>query len=403
VIAADIARKRICVMRGFRDSRAGIEFCILSLATFLCFTTVSQTALLAVVMQDHSMSLPQIGIVLAVYGAAVILFMLIGAPLAERIGNLPTLRLGMALLFVGHVSYQWTIGDFSAAILSRCVQGAGYGFFLPSAMTFAKSKLTKDRFVYLFGIYASMVPLPNAIGPPLAAAYLNLFGEHFFFIVGALPALIAAGLTLWLGEERPQIGGPAPLPLLQTALLPALRQPLIAILVVGALYGLIPSYMAALLKQKSVPIGFFFTSFTVVLFGARFVLIGWIEAWSRRRLLALGMGTMAAAYITIAYTASPVPVALAGISFGLGYSVAYPALSVWVAEQFEPAQRTTPIALFNTVFSLGILLTPWLGSWIIARLGYQGLLLALSVSGLLLAAGLLLATKAERPLARDTR
>lgn len=390
-------------MRGFPDRRAGIEFCILSVATFLCFTTVSQTALLAVVMQNHGMSLARIGTVLGVYGAAVIVFMLAGAPLASRIGNLHTLRLGIVLLLLGHLSYQWSISNFPAAIVSRCVQGAGYGFFMPAAMTFAKSKLTKERFVYFFGIYASMVPLPNAIGPPLAAAYLNLFGEHLFFIVGALPALVAAGLVVWLREERQAAGGPAPLPLLRTALLPALRQPLLAILVVGAIYGLIPSYMAALLTEKSVPIGFFFTSFTIVLFGARFVLIGWLEAWSRQRLLALGLGAMAVAYVVIAWTAGAVPIMLAGVAFGLGYSVAYPVLSVWVAEQFDPAQRTTPIALFNTVFSLGILLTPWLGSLAIAQFGYQGLLLALSSGGLLAATAMAIAAKVERPLAAQNR
>jgi MFS family permease len=383
-------------MRGFRDRRAAVEFCILSLATFLCFTTVQQTGLLAVVMQNHGMPLPQIGIVLGVYGAAVVFFMLAGAPLAARIGNLQALRLGLALLVAGHMSYQWTIGDFPAAILSRCVQGAGYGFFFPAAMTFAKNKLTKDRFVYLFGIYSSMVSLPNGIGPPVAEAYLHHFGEHLFFIVGALPGLIAVGVTLWLREEGRMAGGDAALPLLQTAILPTLRQPLVAILVVGAIYGLIPSYMAALLGHKSIPIGFFFTSFTVVFFGSRFVLIGWIEALPHRRLVAAGTMAMAAAYVVIAWATGAMPVTLAGVLFGLGYSVAYPVLSVWVAEQFAPAQRTTPVVLFNTVFSFGILLTPWLGSWVIARLDYQGLLLALATAGLVLAAGMLLAGKAKQ-------
>jgi MFS family permease len=388
-------------MRGFRDRRAGREFSILALATFLCFSTVSQTALLAVVMQNRGLTLAQIGTVLAAYGAAVIPFMLAGAPLAERTGNLRTLRLGMALLVAGQVTYCWTIGDFEAAILSRCMQGAGYGLFLPAAMTFAKSKLGNERFVYLFGIYASMVPLPNAIGPPLAEAYWHAFGEHLFFVVGALPGIVAVGLTFWLREEPAATAERAPLPLLHTALLPALRQPLLAILVVGAIYGLIPSYMAALLTAKSTPIGFFFTSFTIVLFGSRFLLISWLEAWPRRRLLALGSAAMALAYIVIAYAAGALPVLLAGVLFGLGYSVAYPALSVWVAEQFDPARRTTPIALFNTAFSLGILLTPWLGALVIARLGYEGLLLVLALAGLALATSLLLAAKPARSLAPD--
>src|SRR5260221_14619336 len=163
-------------MGGFRDLGAGVEFWLLSLATFLCFPTVSQTALLARVMESHGLPLPQIGIVLSAYGAAVIVFMLVAAAVAARLGNLSTLRLGIVLLLAGPLSYQLTIRDYPAAVLSRRLQGAGHGPFLPTAMTFAKGKLTKERFVYLFGIYASMVPLPNAIGPPPAQAYLNAFG-----------------------------------------------------------------------------------------------------------------------------------------------------------------------------------------------------------------------------------
>jgi MFS family permease len=265
-------------------------------------------------------------------------------------------------------------------------------------MTFAKSKLTNERFVYLFGIYASMVPLPNAIGPPLAEAYFAAFGEHLFFVVGAVPAILAAALSLALSDNRPQAGGRGGLPLLPTAVLPGLRQPLVAIMVVGALYGLIPSYMAPLLADESVPIGFFFTSFTLVLFASRFLLIGYLEAWSQRRVLAGGMVAMAVAYGIIALASGWPLVAAAGVLFGLGYSVAYPVLSVWVAEQFEPHQRTTPIALFNTMFSLGILLTPWFGTYVIAVSGYRGLLWVLAAAGLLLTVALL-TRRPERRLA----
>jgi len=388
-------------MRGFRDHGAGVEFWILSLATFLCFTTVSQTALLARVMESHGLPLPRIGVVLSAYGAAVIVFMLVAAPVAARLGNLSTLRLGIVLLLAGHLSYQLTIGDYPAAVLSRVLQGAGYGLFMPTAMTFAKGKLTKERFVYLFGIYASMVPLPNAIGPPLAEAYLNAFGEHLFFVAGAAPGIVAALLTLALTDDRSQ-GERGQLPLLQTAMLPGLRQPLIAVMVVGAIYGLIPSYMASVLKEKAVPLGFFFTTFTVVLFAARFTLVRYFETWTRRRVVAAGLGAMATSYLVIACAAGALPVTLAGIAFGLGYSVAYPVLSVWVAEQFDPQQRTAPIALFNAMFSAGILLTPWFGTYVIALVGYGGLLEALSCAGVLLMASLLLGRRADRPVATGT-
>lgn len=56
-------RERQC---GFPRQKADVEFRVLSLATFLCFTTVPQTALLAVVMKRHDMPLAEIGGVISV-------------------------------------------------------------------------------------------------------------------------------------------------------------------------------------------------------------------------------------------------------------------------------------------------------------------------------------------------
>jgi MFS family permease len=150
-----------------------------------------------------------------------------------------------------------------------------------------------------------------------------------------------------------------------------------------------------------VPIGFFFTSFTVVLFAARFLLLGYFEAWPRNRVVALGLAAMAAAYAIVAEALDPAHVSIAGVLYGLGYSMAYPVLSVWVAEQFAPHLRTTPVAVFNTMFSIGILVTPWFGTYVIAGLGYRGLLYVLAATGALVALSLAFVGRA-RPLVPET-
>ena len=369
-------------MEGFRDNRARQEFWISSIATFLCFTTMQQQALLAVVMKGRGMPLSQIGIVLAANGAAVVLFSLITGTVAARLGTLTTLRLSLVLMLAAYLSFQVTIGYFPAATLSRIAQGAGYGLFMPSALAFVRSKLTQTRLVYLVGIFASMIPLPSAIGPPLGEIYLKTFGDQWYFLASAVPLALAALLSAGLTDDGAILGGNARLPLLQTALLPSLRRPLVAILVVGALYGLIQSYMAPLLIEKNVPIWYFYTISAIVLFGSRFVLMSRLTATSRMGLVAAGLATMAVSYVLVGLFASPAPIAVAGVLFGLGYSVAFPTLSVVVTEQFEPHQRSTPLALFNALFSLGILITPWFGTYVISALGYNGLLYVLAAAGL---------------------
>jgi MFS family permease len=368
-------------VHGFRDNRAARDFCILAGATFLCFTSLSQSALLAVVMKTHAIPLHHIGVVLSAYGASVLVFTLIAGPVATKLGNLATLRLGMALLLASFASYEFSLEHFPAAVLSRLVQGAGYGLFMPSAMAYARSKLSEDRLLYFFGIFSAMVPLPNAIGPPLAEAYLNSVGDSWLFVVGAIPAVVGMLLSTTLAEGPHQSSHGAAGSLLRTAALPSLRPPLISILVVGALYGLILSYLAPILADKRVPLGFFYTTFTIVLFAIRLRFMRHLEKWRRNNLLALGITSMSFAYLVVAISDSPGPITIAGLLFGLGYSVAYPTLSVWVTELFEPPQRTVPLAILNAAFSLGIALTPWLGAYAIGSLGEAGLLYGLAACG----------------------
>lgn len=247
-----------------------------------------------------------------------------------------------------------------------------------------------------------MVSLPNAVGPPLGEVFLSRFGDTWFFPVTSIPLGLAVLLSAALTEERAVGGTGAALPLLQTALLPSLRRPFIVILVVGALYGLVVSYMAALLAEKGVPIAFFFTSFTIVLFGSRFVLMSRAGRFSRTSLLAASLGAMAVSYVLVGVFASPILVVVAGILFGLGYSVGFPTASVMVTEQFEPHQRTAPLALFSAMFSIGILLTPWFGTYLIGALGYNGLLYALAAVGLAAVAYLCLTPKEQQRVIAET-
>lgn len=374
--------------RGFAGRVAGFEYLMLCLATFLCFTTLSQTALLSVILADQGVSQPSIGWVLSSYGIAVTVFSLLSGVAAARFGALPTLRLGMVILLAAHLSYYLTVPSVAATMVSRILQGIGFGLFLASAMTYAKSKLTHERFVHLLGIYASMVQLPNAVGPPLGKMYLDAFGSHWFFIVGAIPAVLAVGLTFFMREPVCGTSEERKLSLLKTALLPQLRLPLLAIMVGGAMLGLVSSYLAPLLIAKQVPLAMFFTVFPITAFTSRFVLLGVFEAWSRRAVLILGFACMATAYALLVVVTHPAVVALTAILFGLGSSVSYPMLSAWVSEQFKAEQRATPVAIFNTAFNFGLFATPLCAGYLIALGGYDLVLAVLAVASFAVSARL---------------
>jgi len=371
--------------RGFISHHDAREFWLLCVATFLCFLTLSQTALLSVILSERGVPVESVGIVLASYGVTVTAFSLVSGPLANRIGTLHTLQLGMALLLIAHLSYHFTIGSLTGAITSRLLQGAGFGLFLASAMAFATGKLAPERIVYLLGIYASMVQLPNALGPPLAKLYLDHYGSGFFFLAGALPALLALPLTTGMQDRVVKISHSRNTTLTKTAADPKLRLPLIAILVVGTMLGLVPSYMAPLLIDKEVPIACFFSVYPVTAFVSRFVLMAWIERWPRWQTLCAGFAFMSIAYAGLAATDNALVVIALAILFGLGSSVSYPTLSACVSDLFDAGNKAMPLAVFNTAFNLGLFLTPLSAGYIIAFGGYHLSLLLLAGGSALIA------------------
>src|SRR5512145_151639 len=91
-------------MNAFVDSRAPLRFWALAGATFLAFTTVTATALLAVVLRLYGLADHQIGVVLAIYGAPVVLGKLLAGPMIARIGVTTVIRLGLAIMLLAYLS-----------------------------------------------------------------------------------------------------------------------------------------------------------------------------------------------------------------------------------------------------------------------------------------------------------
>jgi MFS family permease len=67
---------------------------------------------------------------------------------------------------------------------------------------------------------------------------------------------------------------------------------------------------------------------------------------------------MACAFALVLSLHGPLPIILAGICFGVGYSLGFPILSVWVSDSFDIDQRPIALSAFNASFYCGIFGVP---------------------------------------------
>jgi MFS family permease len=378
---------------GFVDERARGEYIRLGAGCFLVSVTNAHSALLAIVFARSGYDLHEIGLLLSVFAAPVVLSALVSGAIADRFGALSTVRLAMVLLTIGFLSFDLTRASFPAAMVSRIIQAVGQGLFLGSALTYAQGRLSPVRFVYLLGIFSSLMVVSQALGPPLGAYVLDAFGERAMFTVAAIPAL--AGLALTFGL-RPLPRPPhSPGLHLFSVWRRHFPEPIWAVFVSGCMSGFTIAYLAAALEARTIPIASFFVASTASLFASRFFALRHVEDVDRRVLIATGLALMSLGFVAIAVAhAVWWPVIAGGILFGTGYSLVYPLLSAWMSEGLEPSRRAGPQALLNTSFNLGLFATPYPETLLISRFGYDATLYVLA--GLGFATALVLVGRSRR-------
>lgn len=368
---------------GFIDRAARSEFWRLAVIIFLTAMTNQQSVLLAVVWEDAGFPHHDIGLLIAVYGIPLVLMSLFSGPIANRIGILQTVRIGAVLTALGFISLYFTHETVLGSLASRLVQGTGFALFHAPVMTYGSTRLTRARFVRLFGLLSAMAPLPYAFGPIVAEILYQGFGTRGYFIAGALPAVLGLPL-LWtirpVNRTEGPVGG-----ILGLLASPRIWLPLTAAIVYGYMFGFISAYAAPFLVERGVIVGAFFTAFTISIFAVRFGGLGLIESIDRRVVVAGGAVLLATGLALVALAQTITGVVVAGFVFGLGHSLGFPVLSAWICDGTPPEQRATPMAVFNAVFFAAMTLVALPASLAIGAVGYVPVMLALSVSSLGLA------------------
>jgi MFS family permease len=368
-------------MRVFTDRGDARDYLLMASATFLVFLSHSTVAFLAVILRDLGIGETGIGVIVSAPLVPILAGMFLSGHLMERFGPLRVVRAGFVMILVAHLSLEATVTSFEGVYLSRAFHGFGYGIFMPASMTYVKAKLRPERMVHPFGIYASMIIMPNIVGPWLMENLYASIGLGGLFLITAAPSLLGnllaqipgAGEMPRTGEEHTGYG--------QLLRLSSIRPLILAIFTVGLVYGIVPTIMALYLKMNGIAMVFYFTPFTAALFAGRFVVLRLLERFPRKALVISGFLLMGLSHLWLISFRTPSAAVLAGVVLGIGYSLEYPSLSVWISARFEANDRGKPVALLNMLFHAGIFVTPLIGGWVMERwsLGtYLGILILLA-------------------------
>lgn len=340
-------------------------FIIFSTATFLTFMAISSIAYFSVIFSEAGLSKQEIGWVLSAALVPTVVGVLICGELTSKFSALELAVAGQIIIGLAYASFLFTTHHVWMAATSRALVGFGYGLFFTAGLIYARSLITGNNAVFWFGIYTTMMPLPNLVGPGLAELLYHRAGITVVLAIFTGLAIVGIGMTRTLPAMPRQtvlekhVGYRQILKSKETALA------FFAIVVAGLMWGFSLSFVSLLLHESGVPTTTFFTATTLTMVLSRFTAMAWFGKKSKYLVIALGMLLMAIGYASLAlFNTHSLLVILAGCFFGFGYSMSFPVLSLWATEPYPLAQRGRPMATITSFFQAGSFVVPMLvGLW----------------------------------------
>lgn len=368
-------------MESFVSARARSHYILFCIATFLAFLTMSTLAYLAVVLDNLNYSTEKIGFVLSSPFVPTIVGTLVVGRLMQNFRAIKIAITGLLICSTCFLAMQVGVEQPFFLTFLRGTLGLGFGLFFSSAMMFARSLLQGPNVPYYFGIYVSMLPLPNIIGPSMMELYYDKIGIEGLFLALGVPLVLGLFLLIWIARHGDPESVENNLPASQISYLDVFKKrsnylPMSGVIVVGFLWGFIASFLALYLSNNHISMIYYFMPATGALFLSRLFLVKRIIRYPIATGVGFGFACMTLGNFFLFIPSIPT-VILAGGIFGLGYSFAFPLLSTWFSDHYPIHERAKPTAIFNACFQFGICLIPLISGYIIANFSTTTVLIGL--------------------------
>ncbi|HUI69028.1 MAG TPA: MFS transporter [Spirochaetia bacterium] len=185
-------------------------FVILSMA----FSTNLPSPIFPVYQTAYGLSTAMITVLFAVYAVGVLLMLLAGGALAERMGPRSIALLGVGLAGVSALVFLLARGP-AALFAGRLLSGLAVGAFMGTSNTLLLQMTTPDQRDRILGFSASLNLFGFGLGPALGGVWVrfspgNAMWAPFVVLVGVLAAAFLAVVSIRLRDEAPTSSGRVP-------------------------------------------------------------------------------------------------------------------------------------------------------------------------------------------------
>lgn len=361
-------------------SRARRDYTLLLTAALAWGSTISQLAMLSVVLRNHGMTPSQIAFVLSAMFVTMAPATLLSGTLTTRFGPVRTMMWATALSGATLVVFPFALDSVPMTTLLAIGRGLAAGLFIPSGQAFAQAQAAEGDSSRMIGMFTAMLLIPSFYSPALGQWALRALGEPAFFGLAALPMIGTVAILCLLHPT-------AAAPPRASGYLTLLRDrrlwlPNLATMQSGIAYAFAYSFLPLLLSERGRVVALFFTPFSVVLLLVRFAGLKYLQRLPPPAVIGLGLLAYAAG-LCILIAPAALAVLVAAVLFAVGYGVMLPTCVAWATSYYPRTERARPVALVNTSFNVGSIAAVQAAGALLPAIGWTGVLLVLAIPVLL--------------------
>ncbi|MGG2464876.1 MFS transporter [Streptomyces sp. RGM 3693] len=175
--------------------------CLIGAVTFFeAFDQLMAASALPVLVRDWHLTTGQATFAVTAGSIGMLLGALAAGSLGDRIGRVRTVALGVAVTALASLAVALAHGIETFALF-RFVQGLGIGGVVPVAATYINEIARSDRRGRFVLLYEMIFPAGLAAASLVAVWVVPHLGWRAMFVIGALPALLAAVLPRQVAES----------------------------------------------------------------------------------------------------------------------------------------------------------------------------------------------------------
>lgn len=329
--------------------------------------------------KSFGVSLTLVGLVITVYGLAMLLLDLPAGRLVDRYGRRVFL-IGGALLIALSALANGLATEFWHLVLFRLLQGAGSALLNTAAMVSIADMTQVNNRGRILSFYQGSRLFGAGLGPAVGgflAQYFDLRAPFFFF---SAVVFLAALWSFWrIPETSTAVKEAAQLQ--QRAsffsfrevkalfrnpnfLLIALVTVMMHLLQGGIRSTVLPLFGNQRLGLNAGQLGLAFSLLVAMDFVAIFAAGRLSDRWGRKAVIIPGFLLVALSLVLFALSTNYGFFLMVAVLFGVGRGIAGPAPAAYVADITEGRSYGTSFGLYRTFGSFGLLVGPILGGWV---------------------------------------